>query len=32
MCAPERMDIATTSTSSWMAALTIISGVWWRPV
>ena len=29
---PERIDIATTSTSSWMAAATIISGVWCSPV
>ena len=28
MWAPERMESATTSTSSWSAVLAIISGVW----
>jgi hypothetical protein len=32
MCAPDRIDNPTTSTSSWSAAVTIISGVWRRPV
>ena len=32
MCAPDRMDRPTTSTSSWSAADTTISGVWRRPV
>src|SRR6185503_12951230 len=32
MCAPERMERATASTSSCTAAWTIISGVWWSPV
>ena len=31
MCAPDRIDRPTTSTSSWSAAVTIISGVWRRP-
>jgi MacB-like periplasmic core domain len=32
LCAPERMERPMTSTSSWMAALAIISGVWRKPV
>ena len=28
MWAPDMMDMPTASTSSWMAAATIISGVW----
>ena len=32
MCAPERQDSPTASTSSWMAAEAICSGVWCRPV
>src|SRR5258705_4832355 len=32
MCAPDRMERPTTSTSSWIAAWAIISGVWCRPV
>ena len=32
MCAPDRIDSPTTSTSSWSAAVAIISGVWRRPV
>src|SRR5687767_7332164 len=32
MCAPERIERATTSTSSWTAAVAIISGVWCSPV
>src|SRR2546425_3994521 len=32
MCAPDSIDRPTTSTSSWIAAWAIISGVWCRPV
>ena len=32
MCAPDRIDRPTTSTSSCTAAVAIISGVWCRPV
>src|SRR5664280_2197192 len=32
MWAPERIERPTTSTSSWSAAVAIISGVWRRPV
>ena len=32
MWAPLRMESPTTSTSSWTAAVAIISGVWCRPV
>ena len=32
MWAPERIESPTTSTSSWSAAVTIISGVWRSPV
>ncbi len=32
MCAPDMMDRPMASTSSWTAALTIISGVWCSPV
>ena len=32
MCAPDRMESPTASTSSWMAAATICSGVWCSPV
>ena len=32
MCAPDRIDRPTTSTSSWSAAVATISGVWRRPV
>ncbi len=32
MWAPERIESATTSTSSWTAASTICPGVWWSPV
>src|SRR5687768_2009571 len=32
MCAPERIERPTTSTSSWTAAVAIISGVWCSPV
>ena len=31
MWAPDRIDSPTTSTSSWSAAVAIISGVWRRP-
>ena len=32
MCAPESTESPTASTSSWIAAATICSGVWCRPV
>ena len=32
MCAPDRIDSPTTSTSSWRAAVATISGVWRSPV
>ena len=32
MCAPDRIDMPTTSTSSCSAASAIISGVWRSPV
>ena len=31
LCAPLMIERPTPSTSSWTAALAIISGVWWRP-
>ena len=31
LCAPERMEIPSTSTSSWTAACTISSGARWSP-
>jgi hypothetical protein len=32
MCAPDRIESPTASTSSWIAAATICSGVWCSPV
>ncbi len=32
MCAPDMMESPMASTSSWTAAVTIISGVWCSPV